>query len=527
LPIHNHLSKREFLKLSTIILPSVFLPGFRIKPSRLNLDTSSPSILVIVFDAFSAMNMTLYGYQHNTTPNIDRIAKHSIVYHNHFAGGHWTYPGTSSLLTGVYPWSHRGFGFNHPLVKSFLDKNLFGFFDDYYRITYTHNPIAENVILQLADGIEKYQPFQSLYINNNDWISSLFSSDFDIANISWIRTIMRSDDGYANSLLLTNIYEKSRLKTIKDYAYLYPRLPPKGLYDDYFLLEDAIDWIDEQVSEIPKPFVGYFHLFPPHRKYSPRREYFAAFRNDGYEPIVKPAHFLSHKLGQSMLNKNRRIYDEYILNVDAEFGRLIDSLERKGIMDNTWVILTSDHGEMFERGMLAHHQPVFYQPIARIPLIIMKPGERSSSTNIFSPTSATDLIPTLLRLTNKPIPDYLEGQILPPFRTTEIDPARSIYAVDASRNKWDEPITKGTIMHVKGQYKLIYYFGYKKLSNLGPLIELFDLENDPEELDNIAPIKPTIAAEMLDDIHAQLQEKDAPYQNDYGKRWSVLQFCQY
>ncbi len=67
-------------------------------------------MVVIVFDAFSAYNISLYGYQRETTPNIARWAERAVVYHNHNAGGNFTIPGTASLLTGTYPWTHRAFG---------------------------------------------------------------------------------------------------------------------------------------------------------------------------------------------------------------------------------------------------------------------------------------------------------------------------------------------------------------------------------------------------------------------------------
>ena len=66
-------------------------------------DSNHPNVLIVVFDAWSALNCSLYGYPRDTTPNIKRLAEKGTVYHNHYAAGTWTIPGTSSLLTGALP----------------------------------------------------------------------------------------------------------------------------------------------------------------------------------------------------------------------------------------------------------------------------------------------------------------------------------------------------------------------------------------------------------------------------------------
>ncbi len=65
-----------------------------------------------------------------------------------------------------------------------------------------------------------------------------------------------------------------------------------------------------------------------------------------------------------------------ILYADKEFGRFFDYLDSSGLLDNTWVVLTSDHGEMFERGIDGHDTEVLYEPVIRIPLMIFEPGRK-------------------------------------------------------------------------------------------------------------------------------------------------------
>jgi glucan phosphoethanolaminetransferase (alkaline phosphatase superfamily) len=96
--------RREFLKLAGLSPFSLGLMNF-VKPEPENKRESGANFIIIVFDALSALNMSLFGYPRDTTPNLKRLAQRATVYHNHFASGNFTTPGTASLLTGTYPWS--------------------------------------------------------------------------------------------------------------------------------------------------------------------------------------------------------------------------------------------------------------------------------------------------------------------------------------------------------------------------------------------------------------------------------------
>jgi membrane-anchored protein YejM (alkaline phosphatase superfamily) len=91
------LNRRDFLKLAGLLSLGVSIPsveGLMKPPSQ--PQGKPKNIIVILFDAFSAYNISTYGYPRPTTPNIDRLAKRAIVYHNHFAGGNFTTPGMAS-----------------------------------------------------------------------------------------------------------------------------------------------------------------------------------------------------------------------------------------------------------------------------------------------------------------------------------------------------------------------------------------------------------------------------------------------
>ena len=205
-----------------------------------------------------------------------------------------------------------------------------------------------------------------------------------------------------------------------------------------------------------------------------------------------------------------RFYDEYLLHVDREFGRLFDHLDSSGLLENTWVILTSDHGEMFERGVQGHSTPLLYDPIIRIPLMIFEPG-RKARADVHMPTSAIDVLPTLLHVTGQQSASWTEGVVLPPFSNVTPDPSRSIYVLESKNNKKYAPFTVATTALRKENYKLMYFFGYGELGAEGERVELYDLANDPEELNDLSSSKRETTAELLNEIKQKLAEVNEPY----------------
>jgi hypothetical protein len=207
--VSNRLNRRDFLKLSSLLPLGFFLPPSvgRIQPVAQG-GIPERNIIVIVFDALSAYDLSFHGYARQTTPNLTRLAKRAIVYHNHFAGGNFTIPGTASLLTGVLPWSHRAINLGGDVDASYLDKSIFHAFRDRYRIAYTHNVFANMLLTQFSTGLDEYIPRESFFLDTYDKIiSNLFRNDDDIATVSWIRNMQVHEDGSAYSLFFSHLYE--------------------------------------------------------------------------------------------------------------------------------------------------------------------------------------------------------------------------------------------------------------------------------------------------------------------------------
>jgi arylsulfatase A-like enzyme len=485
----ENLSRRDFLKL--LMLFSIAGSGLTFRPNLLKRENGPgdsedlPDILILVFDSFSAKHIPFFGYPRDTTPNLARFANRSTVFHRHYAGGNFTLPGTASLLTGAYPWSHRGLHLFGSVKEEFVDRNLFSVFtDDYFISTYTQNVLVMGLFDQFQKHIDQLVPPKDLALLSEPLSDRLFEKDYFIS--FWGERVIRgSGVDLPGSLFLSytgigedfHSFTPENLK--QEYSDLFPRGLPNHSVGLFFLLEEAIDWIKTQLVEAPRPLLGYYHMLPPHEPYKPRREFIDIF-NDGWKPPSKPILIFPQNRPEEALERQRREYDEYIAYVDAEFGRLLDFLENSGAMDHTVVIVTSDHGQLFERGIHGHVTSTLYDPVIHVPLLISRPGQNRRQ-DVFTPTSCVDLLPTLMHLTRKTIPDWCAGRILPTFGGAEPDPDRSIYVVEAKQNPKAGPLKVGTTALIKGQYKLVRYFGYD-----GPkeFFEAYDLMEDPDEMEN-------------------------------------------
>ncbi|MFH1183815.1 MAG: sulfatase-like hydrolase/transferase [Chloroflexota bacterium] len=506
----QNLSRRDFLKLGGLVPLSLASPQLlKMLAAFGSTQTAGQNVLVVVFDAFSGLNLSLAGYARETTPNLARLASRAVVYHNHYAGSNFTTPGTATLLTGTLPWTHRALQAKNLVTAPFQQQNLFGVFQDYYRIGYSHNGWANILLEQARAGMDELVAWKTLFLGSYDsFLHSLFVNDNDIASVSWTRNVNIKYEGYAYSLMFSHLHrvlQESRDPALKR---LFPRgIPSTGDVSSQFLLETAVDWIGSRLARIARPFVGYFHLLPPHGPYNTSHEFYNRFRDDGLRPIDKPADIFSEEVSYQTLLRRRTDYDEFILYVDREFGRFYDALQASGLLSNTWVVLTSDHGEMFERGISAHSTEALYEPVIRIPLMIFEPG-RKAGMDIHVPTSAADVLPTLAHVTGKPIPVWTEGLILPPF--AEPDPNRSVFAVRAAKNDPSAPLRRASTALVRGQYKLLYFFGYPE-KGIEELVMLYDLAADPEEMTDLSASHADVARVLLTELKARIRETDQPY----------------
>jgi uncharacterized sulfatase len=183
--------------------------------------------------------------------------------------------------------------------------------------------------------------------------------------------------------------------------------------------------------------------------------------------------------------------------VDHEIGRLIDAVHTL-VPENTIIIFTSDHGDMLGAHRLSGKGPAMYEEITHIPLIIEQPGGPESG--MVNPTlvSHIDLLPTMLELAGLDAPPILDGRSIVPLLQGDQDPDRSVlmefHRYEIEHDSWGgfQPIR----CIVSDRHKLIINLLYTD--------ELYDLEKDPAEINNLIDhpdytrIRNTLHDQLLD-----------------------------
>jgi arylsulfatase A-like enzyme len=145
---------------------------------------------------------------------------------------------------------------------------------------------------------------------------------------------------------------------------------------------------------------------------------------------------------------------------------------------------------------------VLFEPIIHIPLIIFYPGQ-TTRQDIDIPTSAVDVLPTLLQLGGVQSPRGLEGTTLPGFSPSESTQNRNVYTIEAKSSPKHGPLKKATFALVQEQYKLVYYSGYPGYDEI---YELYDLQADPEEMNNLYSPVTAISKSLQEQLAAQLAQ---------------------
>ena len=502
----TQLSRRDVLKLSLATLGGAALTTLAPSMVRMARGASDrPNVLMLVFDTLSAPHMSLQGYGRATTPHLEEFAQTATVYHNHYSAGSFTTPGTASILTGLEPWHHRALSPSAMVKRSLASNNIFNIArNDYFRVGFTQNLMAEVFLRQFSSDLDLHLPTQSFAYNNplllgqmdpSDPLTYLAFDDFLVGGFKF-------DTPYPGSVTLglldqilqrgVGVHDELKHNARKDtafngYFYYQNRIVFDGIFRTLQILHD----------EDRTPYLGYFHLWSPHEPYSPTREFAGLFEGDNLKPSAKPDHpFASTPLFKPKeLIQYQRVYDQYITNVDAEFGRLMSSMSDSGMLDNTYVIVLSDHGQLFERGVHGHASRLLYDGVIRVPLLIRSPGQ-TRRVDVHEATSNVDLVPTLASIMGNDSPVQTDGRILPGLGGAS-DTDRSLFAMLANESSAFGQLKTGTFVLVKGGRKLLYFSGYEGYEDR---LELYDLESDPNELRDLSADDPTTTKRMLDEL---------------------------
>ena len=261
---------------------------------------------------------------------------------------------------------------------------------------------------------------------------------------------------------------------------------PTEAFHDVFIGREAVKWIQKIPSDFP------WHLFVsftgPHNPFDPPKKYADRYRGTEMpEPIPvrlegKPSRLQERNLTGNMSKEEiadtRRQYCASIELIDSQIGEILDALKDRGMHENTYVIFASDHGEMLgDFGAYLKQMP--YEAALRVPLIIAGPGIEPGSRSD-EPVELIDVNATICDLAGlRPQP--------------EID-AESLLPVLLGETKFHREDAISAI----SEFRLIRTKSHKYVRNQGDVDELYDLNDDPLEMTNIANRNPALVRELSD-----------------------------
>jgi choline-sulfatase len=248
----------------------------------------------------------------------------------------------------------------------------------------------------------------------------------------------------------------------------------------------ALDWIGAQ----PQPFFAYVHTLDPHRPYRPEPRHWAPFLFEGYRGSRDIRSLLGKaKLEPDELRFLRSAYEGEIRQNDDAFGAFLDGLAQRGLLEKSVIAFTADHGEEFLDHGGDGHSGTLYREVLHIPLAFRLPGPAPAGRDK-TPVQQTDVAPTLLALAGVAAPGDIEGRDLsarclgaaPPEEAAVLTSWLSYGAADK------------TVSRI-GSMKLIV--NREKGRPPGTRLELYDLEHDPAEANNIAATRPLVVRYLL------------------------------
>ena len=171
---------------------------------------------------------------------------------------------------------------------------------------------------------------------------------------------------------------------------------------------------------------------------------------------------------------------EMLLGVDDSLGRIVATLARKGILDDTMVVFTSDHGYFYGEHGLNEERRLAYEEAIRIPLIVRFPRLTTAGTTPLQMALSIDLAPTVLEVAGLPPRPDIQGRSLVPLLTRTVNDWRSSFLVEYFTDTvFPRVRTMGYVAARSARHK---YIQYRELRDMD---ELYDLDADPYELTNL------------------------------------------
>ncbi|MBM3309149.1 MAG: DUF4976 domain-containing protein [Candidatus Altiarchaeales archaeon] len=371
------------------------------------------NVIIIFVECLRYDHMGFNDYYRNTTPNLDVFAEKSFNFRKALTQAPWTKPSVASMFTSQYPHINKCLKSDSALPSSALTLTEVLKYHGYDTYGVIENPFL-NYASKMQQGFNQYT----------------------------------SKAGDAR--MLTN---------------------------------EAIS----KLKEAKKPFFFYLHYVDPHHPYDPPKE-FQKWADPNYQDVMHltinvttPNVWNIRTLywdGNLTREDQKFIVDSYdgeILYADSQIGRLLKYMEDNGLLENTIVVISGDHGEEFFEHKSSEHGHTLYNELLHVALVIWNPKLEGGKA-VEEEVHHLDLAPTILDMIGREIPRNFQGESIVPYMLGKKRTDATNYGEGVCYMQERKSIQKGG-------WKLIYNTEPEKYNTTQ--FELYDLEKDPEEQDNV------------------------------------------
>jgi arylsulfatase A-like enzyme len=323
----------------------------------------APNVLLITLDTVRAENLSLYGYHRQTSPELERWAERGVCFRQALAPAPWTLPSHASLFTGHYPhelsatWNFP-LGTGCPTLAEVLRDR------GYMTAGFVANTRYASYESGLARGFVHYEDYR------------------------------RSPGNFVNdSVLAWRLCDTDLARRRLDFQNLY------GRKDAETVNREFLGWLSHQDE---RPFFVFLNYYDAHDPYLPPPPFDARFgpplTREQREMIRKWWPLDKQALAPEYVETAVRAYDSSIACLDHHLGKLLGELDDRGILDNTLVIITADHGEHFGEHDLFIHGNSLYPQLLHVPLIVLFPERIPAGVSVDHAVTLRDLPATVLDL---------------------------------------------------------------------------------------------------------------------------------
>jgi arylsulfatase A-like enzyme len=414
----------------------------------------APNVLLIVLDTVRADRLSLYGYGRGTTSNLDRLAARGVVFSEARSPAPWTLPSHATLFTARWP--HE---------------------------------------LGLEDGrtLDSTWPTLAEHLANRGYATSGFVGNTYFCN-SWYglaRGFLHYEDYYEENLLVSP-EEALRCTAlgrwlIRMVGTSYLARPEAVHYpkDAARVRRDFLRWVDDHPD---RPFFSFLNFIDAHDPYQtpPGFDHHFGLKPETVDDFNLIRSWNSRDkttLTPRELTLINDAYDDCLAYVDQQVGGILDDLERRGRLDETVVIITSDHGEQFGDRKLFGHGNSLYRPELHVPLIIAAPGRIPAGRVVSQPVTLRDIPATVVdQLREDTALSPFPGRSLARFWETDsselLDDEPFLSEIDATRKIAKTPIWPPSR---RGPMASLVAEGHVYIRDALGAEELFDIAQDPEE----------------------------------------------